>query len=81
MGPASATREALAAATALEAGRRGAIDLRLRPGDEGWQAVDADAVGRHRLGRRRLRLELRTMFARLMLLPGLIRLQLARMVT
>src|SRR5260370_41016399 len=52
------------AAIALETARA-AVDLRLRSGDERWQAIDADAVGNHRLwlGLRRLKLRLRAMLA------------------
>src|SRR5450432_3615647 len=60
--PAAAAREAFAWA-ALETGRA-TIDLRLRSGDEGRQAIDADIVRNHRLrlwlG---LRLKLRTLLA------------------
>ena len=55
MRPAAPPRVALAAAIALEAAGA-AADLRLRSGDEGGQAVDADVVWNHRL---RLRLGLR----------------------
>ena len=64
--------------------RRAAIDLRLRAGDERRQAIDAGAIGNHRLRLRlRLKLRLRTMiamlamFARLMLVARLIGLALA----
>src|SRR5260370_34223426 len=62
--PAAPAREALAA-TALETARA-AIDLRLRSGDEGGQAIDADIIRDHRLRLRlwlRLKLRLRTMLA------------------
>src|ERR1700694_5079659 len=61
--PAAPAREALA--IALEAAR-GAIDLRLRSGDERRQAIDADIIRDHRLRLRlwlRLKLRLRAMLA------------------
>src|SRR5258707_1318376 len=84
MRPAAAARITLAATTALKA--RAAIDLRLRSGDEGWQAIDAARVRYHRLRLRWLRLVLRlramlaiaVMFARL--LGALIGLALALIV-
>ena len=86
MRPAAAAREAIGT-IALESSRsvidRSAIDLRLRPGDERRQAVDADAIGNHRL---RLKLRLRTMlamaalFAGLMLVARLVGLSLALVV-
>src|SRR5262245_5697761 len=58
MRPAATPRITLAAAAAFEAGA--AIDLRLRSGDEGGQAVDIASIGNHRLRLiRRLRLRLR----------------------
>src|SRR6267378_2164990 len=64
-----------------------AINLRLRSGDERRQAIDADAVGDHRLGLwLRLKLRLRTMlamagvFAGRMLLARLVGLGVARAV-
>src|SRR5258707_10648870 len=73
MGPAPPPRKTFAA-TALEIARA-AIDLRLRPGDEGRQAIDADIVRDDRL-RLWLRLELwlRTMFARAGVFAGVARL-------
>ena len=51
------------AIAAFEAAGR-AIHLRLRSGDEGWQAVDAAGIGNHRLRLGlRLILRLRTVFA------------------
>src|SRR5437879_8987346 len=74
-------REALA--TALETARA-AIDLRLRSGDEGRRAIDADIIRDYRLRLwLRLKLRLRTMlamagvFAGLMLVARLVRLALA----
>src|SRR5258707_8350509 len=69
--PAAATRETL---SAFEAART-AIDLRLRSGDERRQAIDADAIGNHRL---RLKLRLRTMLAIAAVFAG--RMLLARLV-
>ena len=62
------SREAFAAAIGLVAAR-GAVDLRLRSGNERRQAIDAAIVRDHglRLGLR-LILRLRTMFARLLLI-------------
>jgi hypothetical protein len=63
--PPPPSREAVTtfAATALETAR-GAIDLRLRSGDEGRQAIDADIIRDHRLRLGlRLKLRLRTMLA------------------
>ncbi len=82
MRPAAAARETLAA-IAFESAR-GAIDLRLRSGDERRQTVDAAIVRDYRL-RLRLRLglelRLRAMFARLMLLfARLVGLALALMI-
>ena len=68
MGPAPAPRKTLAA-TALEIARA-AIDLRLRPGDEGRQAIDADIIRDDRLWLR-LKLRLRTMLAMAGVLAGL----------
>src|SRR6266849_1698857 len=68
MGPAPPSRKTFAA-TALEIARA-AIDLRLRPGDEGWQAIDADIIRDDRLWLR-LKLRLRTMFAMTGVLAGL----------
>src|SRR5258705_1162416 len=70
MGPAAPPRKAFAA-TAFELAR--AIDLRLRPGDEGRQAIDADIVRDDRL-RLWLELWLRTMFARAGVFAGVARL-------
>ncbi len=85
MGPAPAPRKTLAA-TALEL-PWAAIDLRLRPGDEGRQAIDADVIRDDRLRLwLRLKLRLRTMFAMagvfagLMLVARLIGLPLALVV-
>ena len=76
MRPAPPPREALAlAAIALEA--RAAVDLRLRPGDEGRQAIDADIIRDDRLWLR-LKLRLRTMLAMAGVLAGLM--LLARLV-
>ena len=62
MGAAPPPRKTLAA-TALEL-PWAAIDLRLRPGDEGRQAIDADVIRNDRLRLwLRLKLRLRTMFA------------------
>src|SRR6266700_1491847 len=70
MGPAPAPRKTLAA-TALEIARA-AIDLRLRPGDEGRQAIDADIIRDDRLRLwLRLKLRLRTMFAMAGVFAGL----------
>src|SRR5258706_12259814 len=69
MGPAPPPRKTLAA-TALEFARA-AIDLRLRPGDEGRQAIDADIIRDERLWLR-LKLRLRTMFAMAGGLAGLL---------
>ena len=86
MRPATAARRETFAAIAFE--DRGAIDLRLRPGDERRQAIDADIVRDHRLrlGLRRLELRLRTVIAiaimlvaRLMLIARLVGLALALM--
>src|SRR5260370_19462871 len=79
--PAAPPRKTVAA-TAVEAAR--AIDLRLRSGDEGGQAVDADIIRDHRLRLwLRLKLRLRTMFAMfalLMLVARLVGLALALVV-
>src|SRR5258705_3702681 len=75
MGPAPPPRKTFAA-TALEIARA-AIDLRLRPGDEGRQAIDADIIRDDRL-RLRLKLRLRTMFAMAGVLAG--RMLVARLV-
>src|SRR5882724_4158100 len=75
MGPAPPPRKTIAAA-ALELARI-AIDLRLRPGDERRQAIDADIVGDDRLWLR-LKLRLRTMFAMAGVLAG--RMLVARLV-
>ena len=84
--PAPPPREALATAITLETAGA-AIDLRLRPGDERWQAVDADTIRDHRLRLGlRLKLRLRTMlalagmFARLMRIARLVGLALALVV-
>src|SRR5258706_5557151 len=69
MGPAPPPRKPLAA-PALEFARA-AIDLRLRPGDEGRQAIDADII-RDDLLWLRLKLRLRTMFAMAGVLAGLL---------
>src|SRR5258706_11232331 len=72
MGPAPPSRKPLAA-TALEFARA-AIDLRLRPGDEGRQAIDADIIRGDRLWLWLwlwLKLRLRTMFAMAGVLAGL----------
>src|SRR5260221_11599051 len=64
MGPAPSPWKTLAA-PALELAR-GAIDLRLRSGDEGRQAIDADIIRDYRLRLWLwlwLKLRLRTMFA------------------
>ena len=74
MRPPAPARIAFAATTALKT-CLAAIDLRLRPGDERRQAIDAASVRDHRLGLRRLRLILRlramlaipVMFARLLI--------------
>src|SRR5258706_13618863 len=68
MGPAPPPWKTLAA-TALEFARA-AIDLRLRPGDKGRQAIDADIIRDDRLWLR-LKLRLRTMFAMAGVLAGL----------
>src|SRR5712671_7518913 len=73
--PAAAARETL---SAFEAART-AIDLRLRSGDERRQAIDADAIGNHRLWLwLRLKLRLRTMLAIAAVLAG--RMLLARLI-
>src|SRR6267142_2022955 len=73
--PAAAARETL---SAFEAART-AIDLRLRSGDERRQAIDADAIGNHRLWLwLRLKLRLRTMLAIAGVFAG--RMLLARLV-
>src|SRR5258708_26638047 len=84
MGPAAPPRKTLAAT--LETARA-AIDLRLRSGDEGRQAIDADIIRDYRLRLRlRLKLRLRTMlamagvFAGLMLVARLVGLALALVV-
>src|SRR5258708_30756381 len=69
MGPAPPSRKTLAT-TALELARA-AIDLWLRPGDEGRQAIDADIIRDERLWLR-LKLRLRTMFAMAGVLAGLL---------
>ena len=70
MGPAPPSRKTLAAA-ALELARA-AIDLRLRPGDEGRQAIDADIIRDDRLWLwLRLKLRRRPMFAMAGVLAGL----------
>jgi hypothetical protein len=88
MRPAPPAREAFAlAAIALEPAWA-AADLRLRTGDERRQAIDADAIGDHRL-RLLLRLKLRllamltmaAMLAGLMLVALLVGLSFALMVT
>src|SRR5256885_2095681 len=89
MGPPAPPRKTLAA-TALETAPA-AIDLRLRSGDEGRQAIDTDIVRDYRLRlwlrlRLRLKLRLRTMlamagvFAGLMLVARLVGLALALIV-
>ena len=80
MRPAPPPRETFAA-IAFETARA-AVDLRLRSGNERWQAIDTDAVGNHRLwlGLRRLKLRLRAMLAGRMLLARLVGLALARIV-
>src|SRR5258707_14727324 len=71
MGPAPPSRKTLAT-TALELARA-AIDLRLRPGDEGRQAIDADIIRGDRLWLRlRLKLRLRPIFAMAGVLAGLL---------
>src|SRR2546430_16739386 len=75
MGPAPPPRKTLAA-TALEL-PWAATDLRLRPGDEGRQAIDADIIRDDRLWLR-LKLRLRTMLAMAGVLAGLM--LLARLV-
>ena len=71
------SREAFAASIALISAR-GAVDLRLRSGDERRQAIDAASVRDHRLGLRlRLVLRLRAMFARLLLIALIGRLSVA----
>src|SRR5882672_8365398 len=73
--PAAAARETLSAFEAA----RAAIDLRLRSGDERRQAIDADAIGNHRLWLwLRLKLRLRTMLAIAAVFAG--RMLLARLV-
>ena len=68
MRPAAAARETLAAFETA----RAAIDLRLRPGDEGRQAIDADIIRDDRLRLwLRLKLRLRTMLAMAGVLAGL----------
>src|SRR5258706_5611339 len=69
MGTAPPPRKTLAA-PALELARA-AIDLWLRPGDEGRQAIDADIIRDERLWLR-LKLRLRTMFAMAGVLAGLL---------
>src|SRR5260221_11849383 len=85
MGPAPSPWKTLAA-PALELAR-GGIDLRLRSGDEGRQAINADIIRDYRLRLwLRLKLLLRTMFAmagvfaRLMLVARLVGLPLALVV-
>src|SRR5712672_4227832 len=46
--PAAPARETVTAAIAFETAGR-AVHLRLRPGDEGGQAIDAAGIGNHRL--------------------------------
>ena len=85
MRPAATARETFAtAALFITAGR--AIHLRLRPGDEGGQAIDTARVGNHRLRLGlRLILRLRTMLAFAMmfarLLVALVGLTLAALFT
>jgi hypothetical protein len=73
MRPAAAARRETFAAIAFET-TGAAIDLRLRSGDERWQAIDADIVRDHRLrlGLRLLKLWLRTMLAMIVVLAGLV---------
>jgi len=76
MRPAAPARIALAATAAFIIALA-AIDLRLRAGDEGGQAVDAVGDRRLRLRRLRLILRLRTMFAMLTVTAMLARLLVA----
>src|SRR5712671_1457269 len=85
--PAAAARETVTAAIAFETAGR-AVHLRLRPGDEGGQAIDAAGIGNHRLRlglglrlilRLRAMLALAMMFARLLVAVTLVGLPLARL--
>src|SRR5438552_3775367 len=83
--PAAPARETFAAATAFEPAGS-AVRLRLRPGDEGGQTIDAAGIGNHRLRlglrlilRLRAMLALAMMFARLLIALVAIGLALARL--
>ena len=85
--PAAPARETVTAAIAFETAGR-AVHLRLRPGDEGGQAIDAAGIGNHRLRlglglrlilRLRAMLALAMMFARLLVAVTLVGLPLARL--